>query len=189
MGRGRVEAWHRTRLAWAAALALMLVSACGGQGAHQPDQSRGAQSDAAISPLETAAMQAGVVINTSASPIGLYRSRHEAGLDSLCIVAGKDQGKMRFGLEAAFGENSECHGAGSLRRSGDRLILNFDRSACLIVASYEGDRVAIPGALDMECATLCSARGSLEGVSFPRVSREEGVARDARGRGGAELCS
>lgn len=142
----------------------------------------------AVSALEQVAMHAGVLADTGASPIGLYRSRHEAGQDSLCIVK-SDDGIMRFGLEAAFGEHSECHGAGSLRRSGDRLILNFDRSACLMVADYEGDRVALPGALDVECDRLCSERGTLEGVAFPRVSRDEGVAHDARSRKGDLLCS
>ena len=147
-----------------------------------------ADASPAISALEQVAQQAGVVADTSASPIGLYRSRHEAGQDSLCIVKGKD-GAMRFGLEAAFGEHSECHGSGAVRRSGDRLIMNFDRSACLVVADYEGDRVALPGALDVECDRLCSERGTLEGVSFPRVSRDEGVARDARDKKGNSLCT
>lgn len=146
------------------------------------------ESTAAASALEQAAHQAGVVADTSTSPIGLYRIRHEAGQDSLCIVKGKD-GALRFGLEAAFGEHSECHGSGAVRRSGDRLIMNFDRSACLIVADYQGDRVALPGALDVECDRLCSERGSLEGVSFPRVSRDEGVAHDARSRKGEPLCA
>lgn len=171
-----------------AALALILLaSACGGQqGAPEKDDP---PSSPAASALEQAAREAGVVSDTSASPIGLYRSRHEAGLDSLCIVPSDEPGKMRFALEAAFGEQSECHGRGSLRRSGERLVMNFDRSACLVVAGYEGDRVVIPGALDVECAALCNKRGSLEGVSFPRVSREAGVARDARGRDGGSLCS
>lgn len=160
---------------------VMLAAACGRQ-----DGTNNAAPPVA-SALEQTAMQAGVVADTRAPPVGLYRSRHEAGQDSLCIVPDA-KGRMRFALEAAFGEQSECHGKGSLRRSGDRLILNFDRSACLVVASYEGDRVSLPGALDVECDALCNARGSLEGVSFPRVSRDAGVARDARAQDGAALC-
>ncbi|RXR28393.1 hypothetical protein [Sphingobium fluviale] len=176
-----------TRRAAAALALILLASACGGQqGAPVKDDP---PSSPAASALEQAARDAGVVGDTSASPIGLYRSRHESGLDSLCIVPAEEPGKMRFALEAAFGEQSECHGRGSLRRSGERLVMNFDRSACLIVAGYEGDRVVIPGALDVECAGLCNKRGSLEGVSFPRVSREVGVARDARGKDGEQLCS
>lgn len=174
----------------AALLLTMLATACGQQDAS-PARDDGPASSAspAASALEQAAVQAGVVGDTRASPIGLYRSRHESGVDSLCIVPASEPGRMRFALEAAFGEQSECHGRGSLRRSGERLVMNFDRSACLIVAAYEGDRVVIPGALDVECARLCTTRGTLEGVSFPRVSREEGVARDARGRDGTGLCS
>lgn len=169
-----------------ALLLMMLATACGQQGA--PPVRDDAPASPAASALEQAAVQAGVVSDTRASPIGLYRSRHEAGMDSLCIVPAQEAGRMRFALEAAFGENSECHGRGTLRQSGERLVMNFDRSACLIVAGYEGDRVVIPGALDVECARLCNERGTLEGVSFPRVSREEGVARDARGKDGAGLC-
>lgn len=170
-----------------ALLLALLLAACG-QGSRQEDQGA-AQSRASSSPLERAALKAGVVVDAAAvSPVGLYRHRHEAGLDSLCIVKGKD-GALDFGLEAMFGEGVECRGHGTLRPSGDKLIMNFARSACLVVAGYEGDRVSLPGALDVQCASLCSERGSLEGVSFPRVSREESVARDARGEDRKRLCS
>lgn len=164
-----------------------LAVSCGKPTTPLANNSEAEPLPAALS-LEQAAQQAGVLADTSASPIGLYRSSHESGQDSLCIVKGKDDG-MRFGLEASFGENSECHGSGGIRRSGDRLIMNFDRSACLVVADYQGDRVALPGALDVECDRLCSERGSLEGVYFPRVSRSEGVAHDARSRNGDPLCT
>jgi len=169
------------------ALLAVLLAACG-PGDRQADQGA-AQSNAPSSPLERAALKAGVIVDAAAvSPVGLYRHRHEAGLDSLCIVKGKD-GALDFGLEAIFGEGVECRGHGTLRASGDKLIMNFARSACLVVAGYEGDRVSLPGALDVQCASLCSERGSLEGVSFPRVSREESVARDARGEDRNRLCS
>jgi hypothetical protein len=171
------------------ALALLLalgLAACGKHAAPAANESEAPPPAAAA--LEQAAVEAGVISDTRPLPVGLYRSRHEAGQDSLCIVRDTGADRMRFGLEAAFGEHSECHGTGSLRRSGDRLILNFDRSACIIVAGYEGDRVSLPGALDEECDRLCSERGSLEGVSFPRVSRDEGVAHDAHSKGGKPLC-
>lgn len=165
---------------------LSLTAACGTN--ESSDTQAGPSSAPAGSALEQAALDAGVVANVEAlSPVGLYRKRHEAGRDSLCIVNGKD-GKLDFALEAVFGENMECHGQGTLRISGDKLILNFARSACLVVASYEGDRVALPGALDVECNALCTQRGSLEGVSFPRVSREENVARAAQTNKGGVLC-
>lgn len=178
---------HRAALT----LLLWLVTSCGesaGPVTREGDREPAPASSTTATTLEEAAIDAGVVADVNAlSPVGLYRNPHEAGRDSLCVVKDKE-GKLRFGLEAVFGENIECHGNGTARGSGDKLILNFARSACLIVARYEGDRVALPGALDIECRKLCSERGSLEGVTFPRVSREESVARDARARAGGRLC-
>lgn len=169
-----------------------LVAACGGPG-QAPSGGTGAGGNisnmsAPAAALERAAIDAGVVADVSKiSPVGLYRHRHEAGRDSLCILPDKE-GKMRFGLEAVFGENIECRGQGTLRRSGDRLIMNFARSACIVVARYEGDRIALPGTLDVECGRLCSERGTMEGVSFPRVSGSASVAADARSAKGKRLC-
>lgn len=171
-----------------------LAAACGGPGQAPSGPANGAGGNtfnmsAPAAALERAAIDAGVVADVSKiSPIGLYRHRHEAGRDSLCILPGEQEGSMRFGLEAMFGENTECHGHGTLRRTGDKLILNFARSACLIVARFEGDRIALPGALDVECSRLCSNRGTLEGVAFPRVSANASVAADARSEKGKPLC-
>ncbi len=172
-------------------LFLLLLAGCGaaGGGANGDGNKAGERQGASASALERAAIKAGVVTDADAlSPLGLYRKRHEAGVDSLCIVP-EDEGRMHFALEAAFGEGVECRGEGNARLSGDKLVLNFARSACLVVATYEGDRIAMPGAMDVECSRLCSSRGSLEGVTFPRVSRDPAVARDARGRTGDRLCS
>ena len=166
---------------------LALLAGC------RPDADTPAQpaspDNGTASALEQAAMEAGVVADVGKiSPIGLYRNRHEAGLDSLCIVSA-EEGRLAFGLDVAFGEGIECHGHGTVRASGDKLIFNFARSACLAIARYDGDRISFPGALDVDCESLCSDRGSLEGVIFPRVSRDEGVARSARADGGGKLCS
>jgi len=167
-------------------LPLILASCDGRDAGSNPDS---ATNNASLSGLEQAALDSGVIANVSEiSPTGLYRKRHEAGRDSLCIVTNKDK-KLDFALEASFGEGINCRGHGTLRAAGDRLIMNFARSACIVVAGYEGDRVTMPGALDVECESLCSQRGSLEGVIFPRVSRDENVARAARGRKGDRLCS
>jgi len=168
-----------------------LIASCGDPAPSSPGPADGAAVNGmtpAAAALERAAMDAGVVTDISKiSPVGLYRHRHEAGRDSLCILPG-EEGRLRFGLEAVFGENIECHGQGTARRSGDKLILNFARSACLIVARYEGDRISLPGALDVECSRLCSERGTLEGVFFPRVSANASVAGDARSAKGQPLC-
>lgn len=198
----------RRPLAWLVALSGCLMTAgCGSAGPG--DAPADGKATPAASALEQAARNAGLIDDAAGlSPVGLYRRRHEAGLDSLCLVPRKAtpekaspdaegaapdaddaDGSLRFGVDAAFGENVHCRGHGTARLSGDRLILNFARSACLIVARYDGDRVALPGSLDVACRGLCDARGSLEGVSFPRVSREAAVATDARGHDGTALCS
>jgi len=182
-----------------AGLALpLLLAACGAQEQAPVNRTEKQAVAADVHPLERAAITAGLVGDVQGlSPVGLYRQRHEAGRDSLCILPSgseEDQAKadadapLRFGLEASFGENIDCRGRGTLRTAGDKLILNFDRSACLIVAHYEGDRVVLPGTLDAKCRKLCSERGSLEGVSFPRVSREASIAAAAEGSGGGKLC-
>lgn len=168
---------------------LLALVSCGGGGAERAaNNTTAAAVPAAGSALEQTAIDAGLVAESDAlSPIGLYRQRHEAGLDSLCIVEGKD-GETRFGLEATFGRGVDCHGQGTLVRSGDRLMLTFAGSACRIEAAYEGDQVTFPGTIDAACSHLCTERGSLEGVSFPRVSREDSVARDARAQNRGRLC-
>lgn len=169
-------------------LPLTLV-ACQQQAAT-PDASTRADALAAPpSALEQAARDSGLVADVArVSPVGLYQQRHEAGRNSLCIRAGADD-RYRFGVEAIFGAEESCRGTGTARRAGDKLILRFSgRSQCTIVAQYEGDRVAMPGVLDVACAKLCNANGSFEGVSFPRIAADERAAMAVRDRNGNALC-
>jgi hypothetical protein len=148
---------------------LLLLAAC-----HRPDASRndGGANDTVVptSALERAALNAGVITNSAKVSVpGLYQRRHEAGVDTLCVAPGKDR-RYDFGMEAVFGTAQYCRGGGTARRVGDKLILHFSgRSQCIIVAQYDGDRVALPGVVDVKCADLCIGRGSLEGVTFPRL--------------------
>ena len=139
--------------------------------------------------LERAAIESGVITDAAKiSPVGLFQRRHEAGRDALCIVPAAN-GTLRFGLEANFGEQLACRGNGTVRRAGEKLILRFaggDR--CIIVAQYDGDLVAMPGVVDMACGRLCDGRGTLEGVSFPRIAGDAATALRARGPGGKPLC-
>lgn len=166
---------------------LALLAAC-----QQPSERSAAAPDgdgASISGLERAAIESGAIADASKiSPVGLFQRSHEAGRDALCVIPGKD-GQYRFGLEAVFGEEPNCRGHGSARRAGDKLILSFkggDR--CIIVAQYDGDQVALPGVVDMACADLCEGRGSLEGVTFPRIANDAASALRARDRGNDPLC-
>lgn len=169
------------------AVMLLALASCN-SGEDRTANTVASADPATASALEQAAIDAGVVAEADRlSPVGLYRQRHEAGLDSLCIVGGGD-GEARFGLEAVFGRDISCRGQGRLSRSGGRLTLSFAGSACRIEAEYQGDWIVFPGTVDAACNRLCTERGSLEGVSFPRVSREESVARDARAQDRTKLC-
>lgn len=176
-----------TRRGLAVPLLMLALASCGSGEDRTANTALPADVTTA-SALEQAAIDAGVVTDAdSMSPVGLYRQRHEAGLDSLCVVKGTN-GEARFGVEAVFGRGISCRGQGTLSRSGERLILTFAGSTCRIEAEYKGDRVTFPGVLDPACSHLCTERGSLEGVSLPRVSREESVARDARAQDRTRLC-
>ncbi|WP_370308456.1 hypothetical protein [Sphingobium abikonense] len=144
----------------------------------------------AASRLEQAAIASGAIADPATiSPVGLFQRSHEAGRDALCVAPARN-GNLHFGLEAIFGEEPACRGRGTARRAGDKLILSFkggDR--CIIVAQYDGDQVSLPGVVDLACADLCEGRGSLEGVSFPRIANDAASALRARDRSGDPLCA
>jgi hypothetical protein len=167
----------------------LILAACQQRG-DAPDASRRADAGAAPpSALEQAARDSGLIADVArVSPVGLYQQRHEAGRNSLCVRPGADE-RYRFGVEAVFGAGELCRGAGTARRAGDKLILRFSGGAqCTIVASYEGDRVAMPGVVDIACAKLCRDGGTFEGVSFPRIASDEQAAMGVRDRDGVALC-
>lgn len=168
-------------------VALLLLAGC--QRGETPSGGVSGAGGSSGSGLERAAIAAGVVADVArVSPVGLYQRRQEAGRDLLCVVPGKD-GNFRFGTEAVFGPDERCRGHGTARPAGDKLILSFARSdKCIIVAQYDGDQISLPGVLDMKCADLCDGRGTLEGVSFPRVANEARAALQARDRKGDALC-
>ena len=139
--------------------------------------------------LERAAIESGIIADAAKlSPVGLFQRSHEAGRDSLCIIPGSS-GELRFGTEAIFGKEQSCRGQGTAKRAGDKLILSFSHSDhCIIVARYDGDQISFPGVVDMKCADLCEGRGTLEGVSFPRVTSDASSALRTADRRGEPLC-
>ena len=166
---------------------LLLLASC-----QRPPTAADAASEpggAPASGLERAAIESGAITDTGkTSPVGLYQRSHEAGRDLLCVMPAKDAA-FRFGLQANFGEDQSCRGQGTARRAGDKLILSFmggDR--CIVVAQYDGDQVALPGVVDMACADLCEGRGTLEGVSFPRIANDTASALRARDSDDKALC-
>jgi hypothetical protein len=167
--------------------ALIILAACQDDGT--PTSSSIIGEGGSVGTLERAAIESGAIADaTRLSPIGLYQRRHEAGRDKLCIVP-DGSGTFRFGVEAMFGEGLACRGAGSARRAGDKLILSFSgRGSCIIVARYDGDQLTMPGVVDTSCASICGGRGTLEGVSFPRLTSDAASALKARDATGNELC-
>ena len=171
----------------AMSLGPLLLSACAPGGGQQA--AAGAGGNAAMSSLERAALETGVISNASTvSPVGLFATQHEAGRDQLCLVPEKDK-HFRFGVEVVFGTEQYCRGKGTARQAGDKLIMNFsDRSKCLVVAQYDGDRISLPGALDVKCDDLCTGRGSLEGVSLGRITNDATSAMKATDRSRNAMC-
>ncbi|CAN5295968.1 hypothetical protein BH10PSE13_BH10PSE13_21180 [soil metagenome] len=174
----RRRAEHRL-LALLAAIGLSL-SACGkaptpDEGPHETAEQ--ATSDAAAA-LEALATERGVIGETySEDPIGSYGRTYDGGEDRLCLAGGANSGDAtyRAGVEIRIGEEEYCRGVGTARRSGDQLILSLANGRCTISARYEGDRLVMPGVVDSACASLCSMRGSLAGVTFPRLSADARV--------------
>ncbi|MEC3949685.1 hypothetical protein [Sphingobium sp. HWE2-09] len=169
-------------------LALLLLLAACQRAPAVADAASGSDS-APASGLERAAIESGAITDSGkTSPVGLFQRSHEAGRDLLCVMPAKDA-SFRFGLQANFGEDQSCRGQGTARRAGDKLILSFkggDR--CIVVAQYDGDQVSLPGVVDMACADLCQGRGTLEGVSFPRIANDAASALRARDSDDKALC-
>ena len=174
---------------------LILPLLCAASACQRPEPMQARAGDVAesspASGLERAAIETGVVADAARmSPVGLFARRHEAGRDALCLIPdGAKPKHFAFGLETMFGSDEYCRGHGVARRTGDKLVLQFSgRTQCIVVADYEGDRVAMPGVADMKCADLCKGRGSLEGVTFPRLASDASSALAAKDRDGAALC-
>ncbi|ANI76735.1 MULTISPECIES: hypothetical protein [Sphingobium] len=167
--------------------ALLLLAGCQGEGGRSTTTSGDTPS---ATGLEQAAIESGVIANAAKlSPIGLFQRSHEAGRDALCVIPGRS-GDFRFGTEAIFGKEERCRGQGTAKRAGDKLILKFSSAGgCIVVGQYDGDQLSLPGVLDMKCADLCDGRGSLEGVSFPRVGSDAASALRAQDRDGDPLCN
>ncbi|HEY9579604.1 MAG TPA: hypothetical protein VIR65_07025 [Rhizorhapis sp.] len=168
----------------ASAALLLLLAAC------SDGQSRSTPSAGDVPDLEQAAIDSGVIPDVSQiDPTGLFQRRHEGGTDAMCLVPDGKQ-EYRFGLAAHSGGASYCSGRGRAKQAGDMLVLRFDKpSRCIIVAQYDGDRIALAGAVDLECDTLCQERASFAGVAVPRVSDSQAAALSASGRDGKPLCT
>jgi hypothetical protein len=129
-------------------------------------------------PLEQAAREANLVVDpATTAPTGLFERTHSAGHDGLCFTPAGDDGRYRFGMTASFGSAIVCEGGGTARHSGNVIRLTFDSADCAIDASYDGNRVRMPGRVPDGCARLCDKRGLLSGVAVERTGWTRGEAR------------
>jgi hypothetical protein len=163
---------------------LLLLAAC------SDGQSRSTPPADDVPDLEQAAIDSGAIVDVSRTdPVGLFQRRHEGGTDALCLVPDGER-EYRFGAAAYSGGKSRCTGRGRAKQVGRMLVLRFDKpSRCIMVAQYEGDRIAMAGAVDLECDKLCSERASFAGVALPRISDSIQAAHSVRATDGDPLCA
>jgi hypothetical protein len=160
-----------------AGLALLLgLAGCGGS---SPAPAPNASVD-----LETAAIQRGLVRDPRDSAIAGAYAR---GPDRLCIVpAGAGH---RIGIAIDYGEGNGCRATGTVRRAGEGLAVTLGADgACAFTARYDGDHLALPGALPKACARLCTGRAALAGAQFARLGESASEARTMRDPDGRALC-
>ncbi len=190
MGRTGAEGAMAARFLTAVGLLIALTSLAG---CDDPQQAESETASMASRELDSLARETGALPDSDQiNPAGAYSRRYEGGGDSLCVVAeGVSGRRFRFGAETRIGREEYCLGRGEARLAGSKLLLEFEATSgqqCTIVADYEGDRIVLPGSVDLSCAGLCSDRGSFAGVRFPRVSREEAGALSLKDRAGRSLC-
>ena len=170
-------------------VALMLVG-CGDGASERED--RAERPSATADSLDALAMESGALPDQNAeNPVGRYGRRYEGGVDRLCIVPEREgSDRYRFGAEMRIGGDEYCRGAGEAELDGDMVSLRFEGigKGCTIKARYEGDRLVMPGQLDMACNLLCSSRGSFGGTAFPRIDRDAAAAAQMRDANKALLC-
>ncbi|QDZ07407.1 hypothetical protein FPZ24_07875 [Sphingomonas panacisoli] len=152
---------------------LLLLGGCQGQSAP----------DARPTPsgLEAAAIEAGIISDPAGTdPTGLYaRDR-----DKICIVPSATA--YRVGVYVDYGNDYFCSGSGEATRTGETLHVELSSApGCSFDAKFDGDRIAVPGALPEACQKACSKRASLAGLNVERLSdspSEAAALRDGRGR-------
>jgi hypothetical protein len=137
--------------------------------------------NATPSSLEVAAIAAGVIDDPSTiDPTGLYaRDR-----DKLCVVPSATA--FRVGVYIDYGDGYSCSGSGEATRAGETLHVELTSApGCAFDATFDGERIAVPGRLPDACQRACTSRASLAGLSVEKLSdspSEAGALRDGRGR-------
>ena len=125
---------------------FLLLGGCEGQSA--PD------ARPTPSSLEAAAIEAGVISDpANTDPTGLYaRDR-----DKICIVPSATA--FRVGIYIDYGNDYFCSASGEATRARETLHVELTSApGCSFDAKFDGDRIAIPGALPDGCQKACWLR-------------------------------
>jgi len=155
-------------------MALGLLAACH-RAVPKPDAT------ATPNSLEAAAIAAGVIDDPSTvDPTGLYtRDR-----DKICVVPSASA--FHVGIYVDYGDGYACSGSGEATRAGETLHVELTSApGCSFDATFDGERIAVPGKLPDACQKACSSRASLAGLSVEKLSdslSEASALRDGRGR-------
>lgn len=164
-------------------LIILFLAACG-DGKSEPEQAA-----VEISPLEQAAIDAGVIPDVRKVTLsGAFERSSDLGTDRFCAV-GNDENGYQIGMLAVFGPEAKCEGLGEAERSGEevRITLNSEQE-CSFTARFDGVELKLPGDLPDACASYCSRRAGFEGVSFYMIGEGDAVARSTGGRDFDDLC-
>ena len=173
----------------AATVLALLLGACGGDAPLPSGQAVRSDPANVAAALDALALEEGVLASAG-DPAGGYGRSYVGGRDRLCITATGASGeeRYRFAIEVRVGETEGCAGRGEARLSGGTMPLAFDGTKCRITARYDGDRIVMPGVVDDGCAALCTRRGSLAGVTFPRLGEAGQDAMMVTDSDGGRLC-
>ncbi len=166
------------------ALCLALLTTACGQGPSEAEKAA-----AKLSPLEEAAIDAGVIPDIrNVTLAGAFERRSDLGTDRFCAV-GNDENGYQIGMIAVFGPAAKCEGLGEAERDGEtvRITLNSEEE-CSFTARFDGVELQLPGELPASCSSYCSPRAGFEGVSFYIIGEGDEVARSTSGRDFENLC-
>lgn len=151
--------------------------------------------DAARTPLDAAAIDAGVIADPQAIDLaGSFADPGATGSDAFCARGNRASG-YKVGVLVTFGASSQCEGTGSARLAGETAAFTLSRdgdgdaiAGCRFSAQFDGNALALPGSVPAACAALCSDRASLAGASFALVEPGNAAAASAQGRSVRRLC-
>ena len=155
-------------------LSIAALAACH-RSAPQP------QATSTASGLEAAAIAAGVIDDPGTiDPTGLYaRDR-----DKICVVPSSSA--FHVGVYVDYGDGYACSASGEATRAGETLHVELTSApGCNFDATFDGERIAVPGRLPDACQKACTSRASLAGLSVEKLSdslSEASALRDGRGR-------